>query len=180
MAGFSMGENMELDIALNALAIILFLGFGTASVIAFSTIDKQKEITIESRYGRQTGPLEILYVNLSLVLVAGMLHVHNYRFLPALLAFILLIFLNSRMRSGIAPIGVFIGTTYLEWNKIVTYRIINDEISTIEFRVMANRKQYVLRIAKEFRKEADTYLKEHGIPCQIEQTSQEDKDETFN
>ena len=145
-----------------------------------SSIDKQKEITIESRYGRQTGPLEILYVNLSLVLVAGMLYVHSYRFLPALLAFVLLIFLNSRMQSGIAPIGVFIGTTYLEWSKIQAYRMVNDEISTVELRIMVNRKQYVLRIAKEFRDEAETYLKEHGIPCQIEQTSQEEKDETFN
>lgn len=171
---------MEFDIVLNALAIILFLGFGTGSVIAFSTIDKQKEITIESRYGRQTGPLEILYVNVSLVCIAVMLYRSSYRFLPALLTFVFLIFLNSRMRSGLAPIGVFIGTTYLEWNKIGAYRIINDEISTIQIRIMANRKQYVLRIAKEFRQEAETYLKEHGIPCQIEQTTQEDKNETFN
>lgn len=171
---------MELDIALNALAIILFLGFGTASVIAFSTIDKQKEITIESRYGRQTGTLEIVYVNLSLVLVAVMLYIHSYRFMPALIAFVLLIFLNSRMQSGIAPVGIFIGTTCLEWDKMQSYRIINDEISTVELRVFSERKQYVLRIAKEFRSEAEAYLKEHGIPCQIEQTIQEEKDETFD
>lgn len=174
------GSDMELDIILNAFAIILFLGFGTACAIAFSTIDKQKEITIESRYGRQTGPLEILYVNVSLVLVAGMLYFHNYRFLPALLAFVLLIFLNSRMRSGIAPIGVFIGITYLEWKKIRAYRIVNDEISTVELRVHADRKQYALRIAKEFRDEAESYLKEHDISCSIEQTPQEEKNETFN
>ena len=51
---------MELDIVLNGLAIILFLGFGMASVIVFSTIDKQKDITVLSRYGRNTEPLDIL------------------------------------------------------------------------------------------------------------------------
>ena len=84
------------------------------------------------------------------------------------------------MRSGIAPIGVFIGITYLEWKKIRAYRIVNDEISTVELRVYADRKQYALRIAKEFRDEAESYLKEHDISCSIEQTPQEEKNETFN
>ena len=60
---------VDIDIWLNVLAVILFLGFGTAAMIAFSTIDKQKEITVNSRYGRQTGPLEILYVNIALLLI---------------------------------------------------------------------------------------------------------------
>lgn len=154
---------MKIDIWLNALAIILFLGFTTAAMIAFSTVDKQKEITINSRYGRQTGPLEILYVNAALLFIAYMLYSHNYRFLPALLSFVLLIFLNSRMQSGIAPIGVFIGTTYLDWGKIAAYKIINDEISTIQVRVFANKKQYVLRCDKEQRAEIETYFAEHGI-----------------
>ena len=90
---------MEIDIALNALAIILFLGFGTGCIAAFSTLDKQKDITIPSRYGRQTGPLEILYVNISLILVAIMLYQKNYRFLPALIVFVLLIFFNMNSSS---------------------------------------------------------------------------------
>lgn len=132
-------------------------------MIAFSTVDKQKEITINSRYGRQTGPLEIIYVNVALLFIAYMLYSHNYRFLPALLSFVLLIFLNSRMQSGIAPIGVFIGTTYLDWRKIAAYKIINDEISTIQVRVFANKKQYVLRCDKEQRAEIEAYFAEHNI-----------------
>lgn len=155
---------MKIDIWLNALSIILFLGFATAAMIAFSTIDKQKEITVNSRYGRQTGPLEIIYVNVALLMVAFMLYNRSYRFLPALLAFIILIILNSRMRSGIAPIGVFIGTTYLEWGKVEAYRIVNDEISTVQVRVYANKKQYVLRCDKELRTQIDAYFIEHGIP----------------
>lgn len=155
---------MKIDVWLDAAAVILFLGFGMAAVIAFSTIDKQKEITISSRYGRQTGPLEILYVNVALLLIALMLYQHNYRFLPTLVVFVLLIFFNSRMQSGIALIGVFIGTTYLEWNRINGYKIINDEISTIQIRVYANKKQYVLRCAKEQRAQAESYFWDHNIP----------------
>lgn len=155
---------MKLDIWLNVLSVILFLGFGTAAMIAFLMIDKQKEITVNSRYGRQTGPLEILYVNAALLLTAFMLYSHSYRFLPTLLAFVLLIFFNSRMQSGIASIGVFIGITYLEWSKIDAYKVINDEISTVQIRVFANKKQYVLRCDKEARAQAEAYFMEHGVP----------------
>lgn len=158
---------MKVDIWLNALSIILFLGFSTADLIALSTIDKQKEITISSRYGRQTGPLEIIYVNAALLAVAFMLYIHSYRFLPALLAFVLLIFLNSRMQSGIAPNGVFIGTTYLEWKKIKSYQIVNDAISTIQVRVYANKKKYVLRCDKEKRTQIADYFEEHGITDKV-------------
>ncbi|MBR1865154.1 MAG: hypothetical protein IJ801_01460 [Lachnospiraceae bacterium] len=155
---------MRMDIWLNALAIILFLGFITADLIAFSTLDKQKEITIGSRYGRQTGPMEILYVNVALLLVAYFCYIHDYRFLPALLAFVLLVFFNSRMQSGIAPVGVFIGASYLEWNRIRAYRIVNDEISTIEVQVYANRKRYVLRCGKESRRQIEEYFAQNEIP----------------
>lgn len=164
---------MELEIALNALSIILFLGFGMAALIAFSTIDKQKEITITSRYGRQTSPLEIIYVNIALLLVAFMLFTHSYRFLPAVLVFVLLIFFNSRMQSGIAPIGVFIGTTYLEWEKIQSYRIVNDEISTMEVQVYANGKRYVLRCDKQYRMQIEQYFEEHNIPLRSGQEEEE-------
>ena len=154
---------MKIDVWLDAAAIVLFLGFGMAALIAFSTIDKQKEITISSRYGRQTGPLEILYVNVALLLIALILYQNSYRFLPALCVFVLLIFFNSRMQSGIAPIGVFIGATYLEWGKIEAYKIINDEISTIQVRVFANKKQYVLRCGKDQRSQIESYFWDHNI-----------------
>lgn len=155
---------MKLDIVLNAMAIILFLGFSMAALIAFSTIDKQKEITIPSRYGRSTGPLEIVYVNVGLLLVAVMMMFHNYRFLPTLIVFVLLILFNSRMQSGIAPVGVFIGTTFLDWKNIEGYRIVNDEISTIKVLVYGNRKCYVLRCDKQQRMEIESYFEENNIP----------------
>ena len=155
---------MEIDIIINALSIILFFGFGMASFIAFSTIDKQKEIVIASRYGRQTGPLEILYVNVALLVVAVMLYNHSYRFLPALIAFVLLIFFNSRMQSGIAPTGIFIGTTFLEWGKIKSYRIVNNAISTMEVQVFANKKRYVLKCDKQHRAQVEEYFEKYDIP----------------
>lgn len=170
---------MKLEIVLNALAIILFLGFGMASLIAFSTIDKQKEIVIPSRYGRQTQPLDILYVNIGFVLVAIMLVTGKYRFLPALLMFMLLILLNSRMQSGISPIGIFIGITYLEWKDIKEYQIVNDEISTIKVLVYGNHKCYVLRCAKEQRARLETCFAENHI---IKKMSDEEEvnHETFD
>lgn len=154
---------MELDIVLNALAIILFLGFGMAIAIVFSMIDKQKEITVFSRYGRNTEPLDILYVNIGLVLVAVMIIFHNYRFLPALAAFMVWIMLNSRIRSGIAPVGIFIGTTFLDWKSIVGYRIVNDEISTIKVLIYSAEKCYVIRCDKSQRVEVESYFAQNGI-----------------
>ena len=154
---------MKVDMWLNGLSIILFLGFFMAALIAFSTIDKQKEITIESRYGRQIGTLEIVYVNVALLLVAVMLYFHSYRFLPAIVVFVLLIFFNSRIQSGVAPLGIFVGTTFLRWDEMENYRIVNDEISTIEVRVYANRKRYVLRCSKEDRGQIEQYFAENGV-----------------
>lgn len=154
---------MKSEVVLNGLAIILFLGFGAACVTAFSTLDKQKDIIIPSRYGRQTEPLEIIYVNAALILVAIMLYEKSYRFLPALTVFVLMIFFNSRMISGISPTGVFIGGTFLDWNKLDGYRIINDEISTIQIRVYANKKQYVLRCDKELRRKAEHLFIGHEV-----------------
>ena len=154
---------MKIDVVLNGLAIILFLGFGAACVIAFSTLDKQKDITIPSRYGRQIGTMEILYVNASLVMIAIILYEKSYRFVPALATFVLLVFFNSRMSSGISPLGVFIGTTFLEWNRLEGYRIINDQISTVQIRIYTADKQYILRCDKDMRRDAEHLFIEHGV-----------------
>ena len=154
---------MKLDIVLNALAIILFLGFSMACVIIFSMIDKQKEITVYSRYGRGTEPLDILYVNIGLILIAVMIVFHSYRFLPALVVFLIWLICNSRTKSGIAPDGIFIGSTHLGWKEIKGYRIVNDEISTIKVLVYCNDKCYVLRCDKSSKAEVDSYFVHNGI-----------------
>ena len=170
---------MKTEVVLNAIAIILFLGFGMASFIAFSTIDKQKEINIPSRYGRHTQPLDIVYVNVGIILVAVMLAFHSYRFLPALVVFLFLILLNSRMQSGIAPLGVFIGTTFLAWDDIKEYRIVNDEISTVKVLVYSNQKCYVLRCDKTCRMEIESYFEDNHIIKKINE-EEETNHEAFN
>lgn len=147
----------------NILAIVLFLGFSTAALIAFTTIDKQKEIVIASRYGRQTSTLEIIYVNVALVLVALMILRHSFRFMPALVVFVLFIVLNSRIQSGITPDGIYIGPIWLEWKDMGSYRIVNDEISTIEIRVYAKGKKYALRCDKEQRHKVEDLFREHEV-----------------
>lgn len=159
---------MQLEVMINGLSIILGLGFAMAALIAFSTLDKQKEITAESRYGRQTSTSEIVYVNIGLILVAVLIYTKDFKFLPALLSFMLLILLNSRMRSGVAPIGVFIGTTYLPWKSVKSYNFVNDDISTIKLEVRGNDKIYVLRIDKEQRKLVESYMFDNSIPLHAE------------
>ena len=154
---------MKTEVILNGMAIILFLGFGAACVIAFTILDKQKDIIIPSRYGRQIEPLEIIYVNAALLLIGIMLYEKSYRFLPALIVFVLMIFFNSRMVSGISHEGIFIGATFLDWNKLDGFRIINDEISTIQVRVYANKKQYILRCYKELRRKVEHLFIGHQV-----------------
>ena len=154
---------MKTEVILNGMAIILFLGFGAACVIAFTILDKQKDIIIPSRYGRQIEPLEIIYVNAALLLIGIMLYEKSYRFLPALIVFVLMIFFNSRMVSGISHEGIFIGATFLDWNKLDGFRIINDEISTIQVRVYANKKQYILRCDKELRRKVEHLFIGHQV-----------------
>ena len=107
-------------------------------------------------------------MNVALLLVAAMLYFHVYRFLPVLVAFVLLIVFISRIQSGIAPQGVFIGTTFLKWEDMDSYRILNDEISTIEVRIYANQKQYAMRCSKEDRKQIETYFVEHNVEMHMD------------
>lgn len=162
-------KSLKIDVILNGLAIILFLGFGAACVTSFSTLDKQKDIKIPSRYGRTVGPMEILYVNAALIMIAIILYEKSYRFVPALIAFVLLVFFNSRMTSGISPLGVFIGTSFFDWNRLEGYRIINDQISTVQIRVYAGGKQYVLRCDKDQRRDAEHLFIEHGVMLRKEE-----------
>ena len=83
--------------------------------------------------------------------------------MPALVTFVMLVFFNSRMSSGISPLGIFIGTSFFEWNKMEGYRIINDQISTVQIRVYAAGKQYVLRCDKDKRREAEHLFIENGV-----------------
>ena len=80
------------------------------------------------------------------------------------------------MRSGIAPLGIYVGTTFLGWEEIDSYLIINDEISTIEVRVYANQKQYALRCSKEERLQIEQFFADNKVKAK----RRENENETFD
>lgn len=145
-----------------ALASILFLGFFTATVISIYVVDKQKTIKIYSKLGRRTTVIEIINVNIALILVGIFVYIKFYVFIPALLFFIIFILLLSRVQSGMSDEGIFVGMTFIEWSKVKSYKILNDDIATFTIKIRANKRQYVFRCDKSVRKDIENILQEHG------------------
>lgn len=145
------------------LAGLLALGFLTASMIGVIVVDKQKTITIYSRLGRTTNAYEIISVNIAFLVIALMLYFRYYIFIPAILSFIIFVIITTLVKSGLSPEGVFIGMTYLEWNKVNNYKIVNDDISTFTLKVRANKRQYVFRFHKNDREAVENLFVKHEI-----------------
>lgn len=145
-----------------ALAVILALGFFTADIIAIIILDKQKTIAVYSRMGRQTNPIEIINVNLALLLVGYFIYIKYFVFMPAIVCFIIFIILSTRVQSGMSEEGIYVGLTFIEWNKVKSYKIINDDISTFMIKLRANRRQYVFRCDKVKRSEIENILQLHN------------------
>lgn len=166
---------------IHILAIVLCFGFSTVAVIGIMILDKQQEIQVKSRYGHKNNTLEIIYVNVALLLCAYLLYIQYYLFIPALAAFIVVVIITTRLTSGIGETGIFIGMTYLEWNKIKNYGIINDDINTLQIRIHANERRYILRCDKENKKMIIKLFEDHQIlqkqPGRKEGNKQ---NETFN
>lgn len=144
------------------LAGILFLGFLTASVLGVFVIKKQKDIIIFSRMGHQTNAIEILQVNAALLLMVFFVYRKMFLYVPVVVVFILFAMITTRVQSGISEQGVFIGFTFIEWSKIKTYKIINDDMNTFLLKVRANKRQYVLRCNKENKAQVVELLNKHG------------------
>ena len=144
------------------LAGILFLGFFTAVMIGIVVVDKQKTITIYSRLGRRTNLIEIINVNLALLVTAYFVYIRYYIFMPAIVFFVLFIIITTRVQSGMSEQGVFIGMTFIEWDKMKSYKIINDDISTFTLKIRANKRQYVFRCDKSQRVAIEDILLAHG------------------
>ncbi len=144
------------------MAVILALGFFTADIIAIIILDKQKTIAVYSRMGRQTNPIEIINVNLALLLVGYFIYIKYFVFMPAIVCFIIFIILSTRVQSGMSEEGIYVGLTFIEWNKVKSYKIINDDISTFMIKLRANRRQYVFRCDKVKRSEIENILQLHN------------------
>lgn len=135
-----------MDVWIGVLGFVLFLGFATAVMVCVSSIKKQTGIVIRSRLHHRLNNSEVIYANLGLILFAVLLHFHIYVFVPAVLAFVLFIILSTLIQSGLTMDGAIVGTTFLEWEFMQSYKLVDyeDDSNIVILKVRANRKQYVL------------------------------------
>ncbi|MGN0152185.1 MAG: DUF5673 domain-containing protein [Wujia sp.] len=135
-----------MDVWIGVLGFVLFLGFATAVGVCLAAFKRQAGIVIRSRLHHRLNNSEVIYANLGLVVLAVLLYVHYYVFVPAVLAFVLFVVLSTRIQSGLTEEGAMIGTTFLEWEFMKGYKLVDeeDDSNIIILKIRANRKQYVL------------------------------------
>lgn len=161
-----------MDIWIGVLGFVLFLGFATAVMVCISAIKKQSGIIIKSRLHHRLNNSEVIYANLGLVLLVVLLYFEFYIFVPAILAFVLFIILTTRVQSGLTSDGALIGTTYLEWEFIKGYKLVDDESDSnvIVLKIRANRKQYVLVCDRKDRRDiAELMRKNHVRETEVQE-----------
>ena len=135
-----------MDVWIGVLAFVLFLGFITAFFVCVGTVKRQSGIIVKSRIRRKTGNTEIIYANVALVILVVLVYFKLYTFVPAVLAFVAFIIASNRVKCGITDEGAIVGTAFLEWEDMKSYKLVNekDDSNVIILKIRANRKQYVL------------------------------------
>lgn len=135
-----------MDVWISVLAFVLFLGFITAFIVCVGTVKRQTGIIVKSRIRRKTGNTEVIYANIALIVFVVLVYLKLYTFVPAVLAFVAFIIASTRVKSGITDEGVIVGTAFLEWEDMKSYKLVNekDDSNVIILKIRANRKQYVL------------------------------------
>lgn len=147
------------------LGIILFLGFATATFVCYQAIEKQSEIVIHSRLHHKVNCTEVICTNLGLVLFGILLYIKYYTFVPAVLMFVVFILASTRIKSGVTEDGAMVGTTYLEWDEMDSYKLVNEpgDSNIIILKIRAHRKQYVLVCDRKDRIEIANLFRENGV-----------------
>lgn len=161
-----------MDVWIGVLGFVLFLGFATAVMVCISAIKKQSGIIIKSRLHHKLNNSEVIYANLGLVLLAVLLYLHFYVFVPAILAFVLFVILTTRIQSGLTDEGALVGTTFLEWEFMKGYKFVDDanDSNVIILKIRANRKQYVLVCNRRDRHEvAELMDKNHVKTTEVQE-----------
>ncbi|MGN0436830.1 MAG: DUF5673 domain-containing protein [Wujia sp.] len=155
-----------MDVWIGVLAFVLFLGFGTAVLVCISAIKRQSGIIIRSRLHRKLNSSEIIYSNLGLILLAVLLYFHKYAFAPAILAFVLFVVLSTRIKSGITEEGAIVGTKFIDWEFMKSYKLVNDEedSNVIILKIRADRRQYVLVCDRQDKEEIREIFEENDVP----------------
>jgi hypothetical protein len=142
-----------MDIWIGVLGFVLFLGFTVAVIVCVKAIKRSEDIKIKSRLHQSFGTREVVYANLGLVAVVVLLVFHLYTFVPGAFMFALFVVLSTHIKSGLTDEGAIIGTVFLEWDQMESYKLVNDETDSniIILKIRANHKQYVLVCNREDR-----------------------------
>ncbi len=154
-----------MDVWIGVLGFVLFLGFATAVMVCISAMKRQAGIVIRSRLHHKLNNAEVIYANLGLVLLAVLFYFHYYVFVPAVCAFVLFIILTTRVESGLTEEGAMVGTTFLEWEFMKSYKLVNEEKDSniIILKIRANRKQYVLVCDRHDRHAIAALMEKHHV-----------------
>lgn len=142
---------------------ILFLGFFVLSILSIRTILKQRDIQIFSRISRQTGLIEVLDVNLALIVIVILVIRQLYWYIPVVAVFAFFIMTTTRLQSGMTATGLYVGMTFIPWEEVKSYKIINDDINTLQLKFRVNNRRYIMRCNKEDRKDIDAILRKFRI-----------------
>ena len=154
-----------MDVWIVVLAFVLFLGFGTAVMVCINAIKRQSGIIIKSRIKRKLNSSEVILANLGLIVFLVLVYFRFFLFVPAVLSFVLFIVLSTQIKSGITENGAVVGTTFIDWEFMDGYKLVNDEgdINVVILKIRANRRQYVLVCDRKDRKAIDKIFKENYV-----------------
>lgn len=158
--------NWDFRLYFNILMGILFFSFLLLSVHSVRTIIRQRELVILSRMGNRSNLIEVLDVNIALLVIIFLVYQKLYLYIPTVAVFAFFIMSITRLKSGIANTGIFIGMTYVEWKNIKAYKIINDDINTLQVKFRANNRQYIMRCNKTDLSSIQAILRKHQVKVQ--------------
>ncbi len=135
-----------MDVWIGVLAFVLFLGFATGVRVCVGAIGRKAGIIVKSRIKGKSSVNEVIYANIALVILVVLVYFEHYIFIPAVICFVLFVIMSTRIESGVTDQGAIVGTTFLEWEDMVSYKLVNDTEAgnVIILKIRANRKQYVL------------------------------------
>lgn len=150
-----------MDVWIGVLAFVLFLGFAIAVYSCVNAIKRNPGIIIKSRLHQSFGCREVIYANLGLVAVVILLIFKLYIFVPGALMFVLFVVLSTSVKSGLTEEGALVGTDFLEWEQMDSYKLVNDasDSNIIILKIRANHKQYVLVCNREDRYEISELMR---------------------
>ncbi len=148
---------------INIITGILFTSFLVLSILSVRSILRQKNIVISSRISRQTGLIEVINVNIALLGIVFLVIFRLYIYIPTVAVFAFFILSLSRLQSGISNTGIFIGMTFIPWEQVKAYKMINDDINTLQVKFRANKRQYVMRCDKKDLHAIQAILRKHRV-----------------